>query len=445
VKNSLVVIDSDVRILNYIHTILAEKHPAITTWDSGKRAIEHIRKGPQPAVVLIANDLPDVDYLDLIQQIRRLNPHIRIVVMSRMDRYGDLAAAIGAGARQVLLKPFLPDDVIEVLPYLTSASGADADAEAVEFRVTDDISFVYASACMHTIQQHAALVARVQLPVLLLGESGTGKEVVARFIHSLSRQANNTFLKVNCAAVPSELLESELFGYKRGAFTGADHDKPGKFKLCNNGTMFLDEIGEMHPSLQSKLLQVLQDGTYSPLGSHATEKVDVRIIAATNIDLKAAIANRMFREDLYYRLNGFCFTLPPLRERREDIPVLIRHFLRRHSPQLSLSSAEPSMSSRLITACVRYGWPGNLRELESFVKRYLVLGDEQLMIDELTREIADRDSEAEITAEAILGALRLTGGNRRAAAKRLNISYKVLLQTMRELGMEAAAQPAWVT
>ena len=173
--------------------------------------------------------------------------------------------------------------------------------------------------------------------------------------------------------------------------------------------------------------------------------MDVRIIAATNIDLKAAIANRMFREDLYYRLNGFCFTLPPLRERREDSPVLIRHFLRRHSPQLSLSSAEPSMSSRLITACVRYGWPGNLRELESFVKRYLVLGDEQLMIDELTREIADRDSEAEITAEAIMGALRLTGGNRRAAAKRLNISYKVLLQTMRELGMEAAAQPAWVT
>ena len=189
---------------------------------------------------------------------------------------------------------------------------------------------------MRELQGHASLVARVNLPVLILGESGTGKEVLARYIHSLSPQANRPFLKVNCAAVPSELLESELFGYEPGAFTGAARSKPGKFRQCNNGTMFLDEIGEMHPSLQAKLLQVLQDGSFSPLGSRATEKVNVRVLAATNIDMKAAIAQKTFREDLYYRLNGFCLRLPPLRERREEIPVLLDYFLRRCSQELGL-------------------------------------------------------------------------------------------------------------
>ena len=437
-KDSLAVIDSDVRILSYINTILADGQLDVTTWDSGKHAMESMLRGPHPAVVLVASDLPDVHYLDLIRQIHQLNPRIRVMVMSYMDRYGDLAGAIRAGARQILPKPFLPEDLLDLLAYRASASETGTDAEAVELRVTDDMSFVYASPCMHSIQQHAALVARVELPVLVLGESGTGKEVIARYIHSLSRQAEHPFLKVNCAAVPAELLESELFGYERGAFTGADHAKPGKFKLCNNGTIFLDEIGEMHPNMQSKLLQVLQDGTFSPLGGRSTEKVDVRVIAATNIDIKTAIASRTFREDLYYRLNGFCFNLPPPRERREDIPVLMRYFLRRYSRQLSPLTVGASLSPRLMRACMRYGWPGNLRELESFVKRYLVLGDEQSMLDELTREIADQDREAEITADEIMRALRMAGGNRRAVAKALSISYKVLLQRMREFGMDSA-------
>lgn len=437
-KNSLAVIDSDVRILNYINTILADGQLDVTTWDSGKHAIESMLRGAHPAAVLVASDLPDIHYLDLIRQINQLNPHIQVMVMSYLDRYGDLAGAIRAGARQILPKPFLPEDLLELLANRTSGSDNGVDAQAVELRVTDDMSLVYASHSMHSIQQHAGLVARVELPVLILGESGTGKEVIARYIHSLSRQAGNAFLKVNCAAVPSELLESELFGYERGAFTGAEHAKPGKFKLCDKGTLFLDEIGEMPPNMQSKLLQVLQDGTFSPLGGRATEKVDVRIIAATNIDIKTAIANRTFREDLYYRLNGFCFNLPPLRERREDVPVLIRYFLRRFSKRLSPLSVNPSLSPRLMKACMRYEWPGNLRELESFVKRFLVLGDEQSMIDELTREIADQERETDITPDEIMNALRTAGGNRRAVAKALSISYKVLLQRMRELGMDSA-------
>jgi transcriptional regulator with PAS, ATPase and Fis domain len=246
--------------------------------------------------------------------------------------------------------------------------------------------------------------------------------------------------------VPSELLESELFGYEQGAFTGAGRSKPGKFKQCNHGTMFLDEIGEMHPSLQAKLLQVLQDGTFSPLGSRATEKVSVRILAATNIDMKAAIAQKMFREDLYYRLNGFCLTLPPLRERREEIPVLIDHFLRRYKGELNLSDTQPTLSSRLMNGCMRYNWPGNLRELESFVKRYLVLGDEQLMMDELTQDVdASVCKPVTIGTEAISEALNASGGNRREAAKALGISYKVLLRRLRKLGMDSARKPVRVS
>jgi transcriptional regulator with PAS, ATPase and Fis domain len=239
------------------------------------------------------------------------------------------------------------------------------------------------------------------------------------------------------------LLESELFGYEQGAFTGATHAKPGKFRLCDGGTIFLDEIGEMHPSLQAKLLQVLQDGTFTPLGSRTSVRVNVRVIAATNIDIKAAIANRTFREDLYYRLNGFSVTLPPLRERRQEIPVLARHFLNRHSRELGLPDLDLTLSPRLFRACMRYSWPGNLRELEAFIKRYLVLQDEQLMITELTREIMDQSRPVSLTLETIMNALRQSGGNRRAAAKALDISYKRLLHTLRDFGLEDAKASLW--
>jgi DNA-binding NtrC family response regulator len=383
---------------------------------------------------------------ELLPRIHKLHPRANVVLIAHISQYGDLVPAIREGARDVLLKPFLAEDLMELLTRLAPVRSTRPDGISTEVALGHSTFFVYASPCMREIQEHAALVARVNLPVLILGESGTGKEVLARYIHSLSPQASNPFLKVNCAAVPSELLESELFGYEQGAFTGAGRSKPGKFKQCNHGTMFLDEIGEMHPSLQAKLLQVLQDGTFSPLGSRATEKVSVRILAATNIDMKAAIAQKTFREDLYYRLNGFCLTLPPLRERREEIPVLIDHFLRRYKGELNLSDTQPTLSSRLMNGCMRYNWPGNLRELESFVKRYLVLGDEQLMMDELTQDVdASVCKPVTIGTEAISEALNASGGNRREAAKALGISYKVLLRRLRKLGMDSARKPVRVS
>jgi transcriptional regulator with PAS, ATPase and Fis domain len=293
---------------------------------------------------------------------------------------------------------------------------------------------------------------------LLLGESGTGKEVLARLIHKLSPRAHRTFLKVNCAAVPADLLESELFGYEPGAFTGATHAKPGKFELCNKGTILLDEIGEMPPVLQAKLLHVLQDQQFSRLGSRTVIKVDVRILAATNIDIPQALATKRLREDLYYRLNAFTLQLPPLRERKEEIPILLKHFMTHMAeqyarPQLPLTPA-------LLEACQRYAWPGNLRELNNFLKRYLILADENLAAAELQprpdggagahadaagkagdsgglKSLA-RTAKDEAEGEAIRQALEQTNWNRKQAAGLLQISYKALLYKIRQYGIAEA-------
>jgi transcriptional regulator with PAS, ATPase and Fis domain len=262
---------------------------------------------------------------------------------------------------------------------------------------------------------------------------------------------------VNCAAVPADLLESELFGYEAGAFTGATHAKPGKFEICNKGTILLDEIGEMPPSLQAKLLHVLQDQQFSRLGSRSVIKTDVRILAATNINIPEALAAKRLREDLYYRLNAFTLQIPPLRERKEEIPILLKHFM----TQLSEQYARPPLpfSPELMRACLTYHWPGNLRELGNFVKRYLVLGDEKLAINELQprtdgsgaqfdpvtprsgsepggglKSLA-RSAKDEAEAEAIAKALDETNWNRKQAAALLQISYKALLYKIRQYGL----------
>ena len=252
--------------------------------------------------------------------------------------------------------------------------------ESVE-EVGGDHFFISASALMQKVRLQAELLANIDVPILILGESGTGKEVTAHLIHKLSARADRRLLKINCAALPGELLESELFGYERGAFTGATRTKAGKFELCDKGTILLDEVAEMPANLQAKLLQVLQDKQFFHLGGEATIDVDIRILAATNVDIQQALAERRFREDLYYRLSAFTIFLPPLRERPEEIPVLLRHFMQRIAVQY-LRAPLP-FSERLMDASLHYTWPGNLRELQNFVKRYLVMADESMAISEL--------------------------------------------------------------
>ena len=323
--------------------------------------------------------------------------------------------------------------------------------------LNDGSLFVASSRAMLSILQQIDKIADYDVPVLILGESGTGKEVVARILHSRSAKARQPFLKVNCAALPGPLLESELFGYERGAFTGAVRSNPGKFEICKSGTILLDEIGEISPTLQAKLLHVLQDKSVCRLGGNTPVKVDARVIAATNVDICEALESGALRQDLYYRLNTFVLRIPPLRSRPEEILPLLEQFISRFAQLYGCPAVPPS--KRLLAACLEYSWPGNIRELQSFTQRFLIQGDEELSIGELqkftkvTTVSADTGSwpeESSLTNLKKLGrrvkcnaekpaierVLQETRFNRKAAARRLKISYKGLLRKLREYELD---------
>ncbi|MGH9400711.1 MAG: sigma-54-dependent transcriptional regulator [Terriglobia bacterium] len=452
---SILVVDDEPSMLRYLQTLLEVDSYQVTTARSGVEALRLVRDGNSPDLVLLDLLMPELDGLQTLEQLRQIQPGLKVVMLSCVTDTRKVARAIKLGAQDYLTKPFKKAELDAVLGHcLSDRSAPHAGGEVEE--LSDDQYFVAASASMRKIRAQVAQLAQVDVPVLMLGESGTGKEVVARLIHKLSHRADRTWMKVNCAALPAELLESELFGYEPGAFTGATRSKPGKFELCDKGTFLLDEIGEMPPSLQAKLLHVLQDQQFSRLGSRSMVKVDVRILAATNIDIPEAIASRKFREDLYYRLNAFTIHIPPLRERKEEIPLLIRHFMGLFAARYARTPLPVSPS--LIEACLNYRWPGNLRELENFVKRYLILGDEALALMELE---ANREEQAgrveapdlsksppgdlkslvrglkgEAECEAISRALKHTKWNRKEAARMLKISYKALLYKIRQYNLD---------
>ena len=318
--------------------------------------------------------------------------------------------------------------------------------------------FIYASDKMRRIKEIIDHVANTDVTVLIQGESGVGKEVVARSIHQNSLRKDRPFVKVNCAALPHDLLESELFGYEKGAFTGAYRQKPGKFELASSGTIFLDEIAEISPSLQAKLLQVLQDHEFSRLGGKKDIRVDVRVLVATNRNLEEAVRNGRFREDLYYRLNVVSITVPPLRERREEIPIFIEYFLNKFVKKYS--KKVPPLSDRMTRVLLQHRWLGNVRELENIVQRYVVLRNEDAIIEEMgsaaertvvpanesdppVSEKKELPSLKEVQREAILRAeeevirkaLENTNWNRKKAATLLSISYKALLYKMKACGL----------
>src|ERR1700751_2064484 len=376
---NILLVDDEPGMLRYIRTLLEVDEYKVETASTGEEALQRVEKGLEPDMVLLDVLMPGIDGLQTLEQLRQMRPGVKVVMLSCVSDTRKVVQAMRLGAQDYLTKPFQKAELDSVID-LSLGQGKQSFGGEVE-ELADDVFFIAASPAMRKIRSQAALVANVDIPVLLLGESGTGKEVLARLIHKLSPRAHRTFLKVNCAAVPGDLLESELFGYEPGAFTGATHAKPGKFELCNRGTILLDEIGEMPPTLQAKLLHVLQDQQFSRLGSRSVIKVDVRILAATNIDIPEALATKRLREDLYYRLNAFTLNLPPLRERKEEIPILLKHFVSRMAEQYA--RAPLPLSPTMMTACLEYSWPGNLRELSNFIKRYLILGDEKLAIAEL--------------------------------------------------------------
>lgn len=371
----------------------------------------------------------------------------------------------------IIHKPVMRHDIERIIPRFdapTTSSSAYASHWCAQpgdhFEELERGRFFFASSTsMLNIYKNVRVLAPLDLPVLLLGESGVGKEIIAMLLHKYHSRSEKSFVNVNCAALPADLLESELFGFEAGAFTGAVKAKPGKFELADKGTLLLDEIGEMSPQMQAKLLHVLQDGTFSRLGGRSTTQVDVRVIAATNVDMEAAITEKRFREDLYYRLSAFTIVIPPLRERREELPQLMHHLVHRNAAELGQQPID--LDSSVIAAAQEYCWPGNLRELRNFVVRTLVLQDQQAACNELRMKVRTstgkassypgtqpspasdpatpardmrsvvNDAKNQAESRMIQAALTATGWNRRRAATDLKISYRALLYKIQQHGL----------
>jgi two-component system response regulator AtoC len=424
-------------------------------------ALMRLQRKPVPELVLMNLEVPGGDGLKTLQQARELHPTLKVIMFGpgsdarsatlalRMGALDYLSQPLEDSELQAALQEHLQEPAVPPSPVLLQESYGDSQSEIVN--LGEGATFVCASPAMKKIHAQARVIAKFDIPVLMLGESGTGKEVVSMLIHHLSPRAKYRFLKVNCAAVPADLLESELFGHESGAFTGATKAKPGLFELCEKGTVLLDEIGEMPPALQAKLLHFLQDHRFTRLGGRNSIQADVRILAATNINVEQALANKMLREDLYYRLSGFTMRIPSLRERKKEIPLLMNYFMESSSAQFS--SPARFFSQNLLQACLGYHWPGNLRQLENFVRRYLVLGDEELALAELRRDqngegdlmqmiqssretsglkSLARSVKKEAEAAAIAHALEQTNWHRQKAATLLKISYKALLYKIKQ-------------
>ena len=459
-KESILVVDDEPSIRKYLQTLLEVDGFEVESLPSGKEALERLGTGHRPDFILLDVLMPELNGLETLQQMMQLDRKLNIIMLSCSNEVGTVVEAIRLGAHDYLTKPFEKTELDAALLKCRQKRQLRAENEALrEYcdALTEDLSFLAASPQMVRIRQQILQIAPVDVPVFICGESGVGKEVVARMIHLRSQRRTQPFVKVNCAALPGELLESELFGYEQGAFTGAVRAKPGKFELANKGTIFLDEIAEMSPHLQAKLLHVLQDHQYSRLGARQVVQVDVRVLAATNVEVHEAIKAGRLREDLYYRLNVLSIIVPPLRERTAEIPLLFRHFLSKYSEKFQKQAPEPS--NHLLEAAVRYPWPGNLRELENFVKRYVILEDDEgsfrelLEMAALRRRTSPREESQvprdqglkalvrglkdEAEMEAIADALEKTHWCRKDAAKMLGISYKALLYKMRQFNLDS--------
>jgi len=458
-KERILVVDDEPSIRKYLQTLLEVDGFEVATVSSGKEALKRVGEGDRPDYIILDVLMPEIDGLETLRQLMQVDRSLSVLMLSCSNETNTVVEAIRLGALDYLTKPFEKPDLDAA--FLKCRQKKELRTENTALKeyceaLTEDISFLAASPQMLKIRQQILQIAPVDVPVFISGESGVGKEVVARMIHIRSTRRQQPFIKVNCAALPGELLESELFGFEQGAFTGAVRAKPGKFELANHGTMFLDEIAEMSPHLQAKLLHVLQDGQFSRLGARSVVNVDVRVLAATNMDVKEAMRSGRFREDLYYRLNVLSIHIPPLRERTEEIPLLFRHFLVKYSEKYQKPAPDPS--KHLLEAALRYGWPGNLRELENFVKRYVILEDDPGSFRELLemtgqQRVAPREEvpvpkeqglkalvrglKDEAETEAIADALEKTNWCRKDAARMLGISYKALLYKMRQFNLDS--------
>jgi DNA-binding NtrC family response regulator len=442
VRGSILLADDEEKILKRLGRALREEGHEVIEVSSGRDAQRHLAERPFDLFV-VDNLMPGMSGLELIREIASsmLEPERpQIVLMTAHGSTQIVREAFKLGVEDFLEKPFEIDELLALASrsvrsqrlrtqkqYLIS----ERDAEFNHYGI------VGRSRVMQEVIHRSEMVAESKSTVLITGETGTGKEMVARLIHHRSAQREMPLIKVNCAAIPETLLESELFGHMRGAFTGATMNKRGKFALADGGSIFLDEIGTMSTTVQSKLLRVLQEREFEPLGAERTQRVDVRVIAATNRDLKAMVAEGKFQEDLYYRLNVIPIDIPPLRDRREDIPVLIDHFVEKHRQRTG--KRIDRVDEEVAAALVRYDWPGNVRELENTIERAVVLSSEPVLTAASVSLLGATSTPAQglpslrlhqnlewVERETIRRAIDQAGGIKKDAAELMGISQRAL-------------------
>jgi len=435
------VVDDDESVREALGSLIRSTTLRVQTFPSAQEFLAFPRPDV-PSCLVLDVQLPGLSGLDLQQELIKAKVQIPIIFLTGHGDVPMSVRAMKAGAVEFLTKPFDDQDLLEAIQQ---AIGRDTIARhGRENDVQEGFNaIVGTSAALKTVLNEVKVVAPTDSTVLLLGETGTGKELIARAILNLSSRANRPFVKLNCAAIPSGLLESELFGHEKGAFTGAIARKIGRFELAHGGTLFLDEVGDISLELQSKLLRVLQEQEFERLGSTRTIRADVRVVAATNRDLAQMVAEKKFREDLYFRLNVFPIQIPPLRDRVEDIPPLVRHYVDTYAHRINKQI--DTIPEEAMAELCRYSWPGNVRELQNFIERAVILTSGKVLWMqtsdlELYAPIASATPEAleDVEREHILQMLRQTGGvvgGRHGAALRLGLKRTTLVSRMQKLGI----------
>jgi len=452
IKPTILIVDDEPGARESLEVILEENYQLLSV-GSGQEAMETFQKVPINLILLDVN-MPDMDGLTVLRKIKEQDEEIDVIMISALNQARKAVDAIKLGAYDYITKPYEPEDILSTVNRVISKQKLYKELDFLRREVEESHGFDQIVSQTKTMQEIFQLIKKVAFTstnILITGESGTGKELIARSIHRQGIRKNGPFVAINCAAIPSELMESEMFGHEKGAFTGTHTRTIGKFEHANGGTLFLDEVSVLRSDLQAKLLRVLQEREVERIGSNKPIKIDIRVVSATNTNLEDAMIRGKFRQDLYFRLNVVPIPIPPLRERREDIPLLAKHFLNKFNT--AFNKKIPGFTEKAMDGLTKYHWPGNIRELENLIERIVVLlpGNEVIDLKDIPLEILMDSSQdiqgletekmgllkirGAIEKRIILNVLEATKWNQTETAKILKVNRNTLIQKAKQLGI----------